>query len=94
MIEHPLIAYIEDLDRHLDEIIDTQKYLHSVSALGKTTDKQTEDIRELDEIIKEFINVRNMEQKTLFEQTHLVILHDWEWDIKDPLSFFFRKTCK
>lgn len=35
MIEHPLIAYIEDLDRRLDEIIDKQKHLHYASVLGK-----------------------------------------------------------
>lgn len=81
MIEHPLIAYIEDLDRRLDEIIDNQKYLHCASVLGETTDKQNEDIRKLDEKIKEIINFRNMAQKILFSQTRLVILHDWEWDL-------------
>lgn len=81
MIEHPLIAYIEDLDRRLDKIIDKQKYLHSVSALGKTTDEQNEEIRKLDEMIKVLINYRNMAQKILFAQTRLVILHDWEWDL-------------
>ena len=81
MIEHPLIAYIEDLDRRLDKIIDGQKYLHSASVLGKTTDEQNKDIRKLDEKIEEIINYRNMAQKILFAQTRLVILHDWEWDL-------------
>lgn len=81
MIKYPLIAYIEDLDKRLDEIINMQKYLHSASVLGKTTDEQNKDIRKLDEKIKEVINLRNMAQKALFEQTHLVILHDWEWDL-------------
>lgn len=81
MIGHPLIAYIEDLDRRLDEIIDKQKYLHSASVLGKTTDEQNEDIRKIDEKIKEIIDYRNMAQKILFGQTRLVILHNWEWDL-------------
>lgn len=81
MIEHPLIAYIEDLDRRLDEIIDKQKYLHSTSVSGITTDEQNKDIRKLDEEIEKIINYRNTAQKILFEQTHLVILHDWEWDL-------------
>lgn len=81
MIEHPLIAYIEELDWRLDEIIDKQKYLHSVSALGETTDEQNEDIRRIDEKIKEIIDYRNMAQKILFGQTRLVILHNWEWDL-------------
>lgn len=81
MIEHPLIAYIEDLDRCLDEIIDKQKCLHSASVLGKTTDEQNKDIKKLDEKIEEIINYRNMAQKILFGQTRLVILHDWEWDL-------------
>lgn len=81
MIEHPLIAYIEDLDKRLDEIIDKQKYLHSASVLGETTDEQNKDIRKLDEQIKEIIDYRNMAQKILFGQTRLVILHNWEWDL-------------
>lgn len=81
MIEHPLIAYIEDLDRSLDEIIDKQKHLHSASVLGKTTDEQNKDIRKIDEKITEIITYRDLAQKILFGQTHLVILHDWEWDL-------------
>lgn len=81
MIEHPLIAYIEDLDRRLDEIIDKQKYLHFASALGETTDEENKDIRKLDEKIKEIIAYRNWAQTILFAQTRLVILHDWEWDL-------------
>lgn len=81
MIEHPLIAYIEDLDRRLDEIIDKQKCLHYASVLGETTDEQNKDIRKLDEKIKEIIIYRNLAQKILFDQTRLVILHDWEWDL-------------
>lgn len=81
MIEHPLIAYIEDLDRRLDKIIEKQKYLHYVSALGETTDEQNEDIRRIDEKIKVIIDFRNTAQKILFSQTRLVILHNWEWDL-------------
>ena len=81
MIEHPLIAYIEDLDRRLDEIIDKQKYLHFASVSGKTTDEENKDIRKLDENIEEIIDYRNMAQKILFGQTRLVILHDWEWNL-------------
>lgn len=81
MIEHPLIAYIEDLDRRLYEIIDKQKYLHCAVVLGETTDEQNEDIRKNDEKIKEIIAYRNMAQKILFSQTRLVILHNWEWDL-------------
>lgn len=81
MIEHPLIAYIEDLDKRLDKIIDRQKYLHSASVLGQTTDEQNKDIRKLDKQIEEIITYRNLAQKILFDQTRLVILHDWEWDL-------------
>lgn len=81
MIEHPLIAYIEDLDKRLDEIIDKQKYLHSASVLGETTDEQNEDIRKIDEQIEKIITYRNLAQKILFDQTRLVILHNWEWDL-------------
>lgn len=81
MIEHPLIAYIEDLDRRLDKIIDKQKRLHCASVLGETTDEQNKDIRKIDEKIKEIITYRNLAQKILFDQTRLVILHDWEWDL-------------
>lgn len=81
MTEHPLIAYIEDLDKRLDKIINRQKYLHSASVLGLTTDEQNKDIRKLDKRIEEVITYRNLAQKILFDQTRLVILHNWEWDL-------------
>lgn len=57
-----------------------------------TTKEQGEQIKEMDKMISDIVNKRNMIQEKIFADIHLVILHDWEWDLKDPLFFFFFKS--
>lgn len=81
MIEHPLVPAIMELDDKLNELIKVQKELHFVSLSGMTTKKQDEQIKEIDKMISDLVNQRNIIQEKIFADTHLVILHDWEWDL-------------
>ena len=82
MIMHPLVPVIMELDDKLDEFIMIQKKLHLVSLLpGKTTKKQDEQIKDVDKKISGLVNDRNIIQEKIFADVHLVILHDWEWDL-------------
>lgn len=89
MITHPLLPTIMEIDDKLNEFIKIQKGLHLASLSGMTTKKQDEQIKEVDKKISDLVNNRNIIQEKIFADTHLVILHDWEWDLKDPPFFFF-----
>lgn len=81
MIEHPLVPAIMELDDKLNELIKVQKELHFVSLSGMTTKEQSEQIKEMDKMISDIVNNRNIIQEKIFADTRLVILHDWEWDL-------------
>lgn len=81
MIEHPLVPAIMELDDKLNELIKVQKELHFASLFGMTTKEQSEQIKEIDKMISDIVNTRNIIQEKIFADTRLVILHDWEWDL-------------
>lgn len=81
MIEHPLVPIIMDADEKLNKFIKVQKELHFASLSGMTTKEQSEQIKELDKMISDIVNKRNIIQEKIFADTHLVILHDWEWGL-------------
>ena len=81
MIEHPLVPIIMDVDDKLNKLIKVQKELHFASLSGITTKEQGEQIKEMDRMISDIVNKRNIIQEKIFADTHLVILHDWEWDL-------------
>ena len=81
MIEHPLVPTIMEIDDKLNELIKVQKELHFASLSGMTTKEQSEQIKEIDKMISDIVNNRNIIQEKIFADIHLVILHDWEWDL-------------
>lgn len=81
MTEHPLVPIIMDLDDKLNEFIKIQKGLHFAFLSGMTTKEQSEQIKELDKKISDLVNDRNIIQEKIFADIHLVVLHDWEWDL-------------
>lgn len=80
MISHPLIPVIMDIDDKLYELINNQKYLHFARLMKETTDEQNRRIDEIDKMISDVVEKRNRVQEIIFADTHLVILHDWEWN--------------
>lgn len=80
MIRHPLIEFVNYYDDRLNVIIKNQKVLHQAFVLGLLDDKQKLDVIELDNEITKLVHEREKIQERLFQETHLVILHDWEWD--------------
>ena len=81
MIMHPLVPTIMEIDDKLNELIKVQKELHFASLFGMTTKEQSEQIKEIDKMISDIVNTRNIIQEKIFADTRLVILHDWEWDL-------------
>lgn len=81
MIEHPLVPTIMEIDDKLNELIKVQKELHLALLSGMATKEQSEQIKELDKMISDIVNNRNIIQEKIFADIHLVILHDWEWDL-------------
>lgn len=81
MIMHPLVPIIMEIDDKLNEFIKVQKEFHLASLSGMTTKEQSEKIKEADKMISDIVNNRNMVQEKIFADIHLVILHDWEWDL-------------
>lgn len=81
MIRHPLIELVNYCDDRLNDLIEKQKALHQAFVLGLLNDEQKLSVIELDDKITEIVREREKIQKRLFEETHLVILHDWEWDL-------------
>ena len=81
MIEHPLVPMIMEIDDKLNEFIKVQKRLHFAFLSGMATKEQSEQIKEMDKMISDIVNKRNTIQKKIFSDIHLVILHDWEWDL-------------
>lgn len=81
MIEHPLVPIIMDVDDKLNEFIKVQKELHFAFLSGMMTKEQGEQIKEIDKKISDLVNNRNIIQEKIFADIHLVILHDWEWDL-------------
>ena len=81
MIKHPLVPIIMEIDDKLNESIKVQKELHFALLSGITTKEQNEQIKEMDKMISDIVNKRNTIQEKIFSDIHLVILHDWEWDL-------------
>ena len=81
MIEHPLVPTIMEIDDKLNELIKVKKELHLALLSGMATKEQSEQIKELDKMISDIVNNRNIIQEKIFADIHLVILHDWEWDL-------------
>ena len=81
MIRPPLIELVNYCDDRLNDLIEKQKQLHQAFVLGLLDDEQKLSVIELDDKITEIVREREKIQKRLFEETHLVILHDWEWDL-------------
>lgn len=81
MIRHPLIEFLNYYDDRLNVLIKNQKALHQAFVLGLLDDKQKLDVIELDNEITKLVHEREKIQERLFQETHLVILHDWEWDL-------------
>ena len=82
MIRHPLIELVNYYDDRLNDFIEKQKRLHQAFVLGLLDDEQKKlSVIELDDKITEIVREREKIQERLFEETHLVILHDWEWDL-------------
>lgn len=81
MIRHPLIELVNYCDDRLNDLIEKQKQLHQAFVLGLLDDEQKLSVIELDDKITEIVREREKIQERLFQETHLVILHDWEWDL-------------